>query len=86
MEVWVITNMWVRLGMYSVGTYLYLSKEEAQRDFDRLVKNCKDAHKTGIEAHDYEIDNDLDYFFSIHHSKGKDVYYEEFYLTDRIVE
>ena len=85
MEVWVIINKWVKHGEYHAGIYLYSSEKEAQREFNRMVENCKTYHETRITAHDYEIDDDLDYLFSIRHSKGKDVYYEEFFLTDRIV-
>lgn len=86
MEVWVIINKWVIRGEYHVAIYLYSSEEEAQREFNRMVENSKDFHKTDIATHKYEIGVDFDYLFSIHNSEDKNVYYEEFFLTDRTVE
>lgn len=85
MEVWVIINKWVIRGEYHVAIYLYSSEEEAQREFSRMVENCKDFRKTGIATHKYEIGEDFDYLFSIHHSKDRNEYCEEFFLTDRTV-
>ena len=86
MEIWVIINKWVIRGEYHVAIYLYSSEEEAQREFNRMVENSKDFHKTDIATHKYEIGVDFDYLFSIHNSEDKNVYYEEFFLTDRTVE
>lgn len=86
MEVWVIINNFVIRGEYHVAIYLYSSEEEAQREFNRMVENCKDFRKTDIATHKYEIGEDFDYLFRIYHSKDKNEYYEEFFLTDRTVE
>lgn len=86
MEVWVIINNFVIRGEYHVAIYLYSSEEEAQREFNRMVENCKDFRKTDIATHKYEIGEDFDYLFRIYHSEDKNEYYEEFFLTDRTVE
>lgn len=86
MEVWVITNIWSQFGIYNVATYLYSSKEEAQKNFDRMVKNSKEAHASAIRTHVYEVEDDKDYLFRVCHFKDRTKFYEEFYLTERIVE
>ena len=86
MEVWVIINKFVIRGEYHVAVYLYSSEDEAQREFNRMVENCKDFRKIDIATHKYEIGEDFDYLFSIQRSKDKNEYYEEFFLTDRTVE
>ncbi len=84
MEVWVILNTWKNKRNVSSAVYLYSTKEEAVKWFNHYVDTTKFRLRKEIASKKYSYDKVSDYLFSI--QDDKDEYYEEFYLTDRIVE